>query len=320
MKRTLLLTAIISFILLNQNTFSQSCIYCNSNTIADSSSAIGAENISTGKYSLAGGFQSEATDEYSFAFGDSALSTSRSSIALGAHAEANGWYSTAIGRGSLANGDASFALGYMNIAQAESSYLFGEFLKSTGGGSITLGFGTGNDYLTNNLPYSLMVGFNSDIPTLFVGGSSGAGTTGNVGIGLVNPDTKLEVDGKIKSSGENSALILQSPDGTEWEITIDNSGNLSASITTAIPESIGQSEIVIYPNPTLNNITIDLKSDELINTTIELYMLSGQLAFLKKYKSNLINLDLTDFDKGTYILKVKDGQGQIIKTEKIIKE
>ena len=36
------------------------------------------------------------------------------------------------------------------------------------------------DTLTNNISNSLMVGFYSDIPTLFVGPSSGPGTTGKI--------------------------------------------------------------------------------------------------------------------------------------------
>jgi len=396
MKRTIYLIAAI--LITNLSMSQTQCVWCNNNTV-DSikfASAIGSENISTGLNSFAGGFQSEATGDYSFAFGDSALSTSLSSIALGTGAEANGWYSVAIGRNCKANDGASFALGYHNIAQAGSSYLFGEYLKSAAGGSVTIGMGAGigEGYLKNNIAYSLMVGFNSDVPTFFVGGSSGIGTTGkigignitepeaklhilgdaglfndedaslfiqssgnyystiwlgdkdhsimakpdsditfrtstdddfifengNVGIGVSIADTKLEVGGKIKSSGSNSALILESPDGTEWEITIDNSGNLSANQITAVFEAGSQNDIYVYPNPTENKVTIDLQTSEIKNINIELFDLSGKMVFMKFYRTNIINLDLNDFESGTYILKLKDENGNIVRTEKIIKE
>ena len=41
---------------------------------------------------------------------------------------------------------------------------------------------------------------------------------------------------------------------------------------------------------------------------------------MKFYRTNMINLDLNDFESGTYILKLKDENGNIVRTEKIIKE
>lgn len=61
--------------------------------------------------------------------------------------------------------------------------------------SVTIGSGAGHHTspLLNYKPNCLMVGFNSDIPTVFVGASAGVGTTGNVGIGTVEPGFKLDV-------------------------------------------------------------------------------------------------------------------------------
>ena len=143
---------------------------------------------------------------------------------------------------------------------------------------------------------------------------------GNVGIGVSIADTKLEVGGRIKSSGSNSALILESPDGTEWEITIDNSGNLSANQIAAVFEEGSQNYIYVYPNPTENKVTIDLQTSEIKNVNIELFDLSGKMVFMKFYRTNMIKLDLNDFETGTYILKLKDENGNIVRTEKIIKE
>ena len=155
---------------------SKECVSCKNNEVDFSkyASAIGTGNISSADQSFAGGNRSTASGNLSFAFGSSAIASGNSSLAFGYQAQATGMYSVAIGRGSLATGDAAFAIGYKNTAQATSSYVFGENLKSVAGGTVTLGMGAGagDDNLKNNIAYSLMVGFNSDVPTFYVGGSS----------------------------------------------------------------------------------------------------------------------------------------------------
>ena len=85
--------------------------------------------------------------------------------------------------------------------------------------TIVLGRGVANtNRLVNNIASSLMVGFNSTIPTLFVGPSSGVGTTGNVGIGTSSPEATLEVKGTVKMFGSwaskiNSTVYKAASDG-----------------------------------------------------------------------------------------------------------
>jgi hypothetical protein len=64
--------------------------------------------------------------------------------------------------------------------------------SSTAINSIVMGSG-GQSPLRNDIPNSMMVGFNSDIPTLFIGASSGNSTVGQVGIGTVNPGSDLQI-------------------------------------------------------------------------------------------------------------------------------
>ncbi|MCD4746930.1 MAG: hypothetical protein K8R58_11590, partial [Bacteroidales bacterium] len=149
------ITYLIAFVAITNFAFTQTavfeCVSCKDNEVDFSkyASAIGTTNTSTGSKSFVGGYRSIASGNLSFAFGNFAIAGGNSSLAFGYESQASGMYSTAIGRGSIANGDAAFALGYMNLAQTESSYLFGEFLKSTAGGSVTIGMGAGigDDYL-----------------------------------------------------------------------------------------------------------------------------------------------------------------------------
>ena len=49
------------------------------------------------------------------------------------------------------------------------------------------------NYLENNISNSFMLGFNSDVPSFFVGPSPSAGTWGRVGIGSTAPEGQLHV-------------------------------------------------------------------------------------------------------------------------------
>ena len=55
-------------------------------------------------------------------------------------------------------------------------------------------------------------------------------SSGNVGVGTITPASKLEVDGgDIEVDDSASGLILRSPDGTRYRVTVANGGTLSVS-------------------------------------------------------------------------------------------
>ncbi|HQH14862.1 MAG TPA: hypothetical protein PLH40_06605 [Bacteroidales bacterium] len=180
------------------------CVSCRSNAVnfGSYSSAIGTNNTSNGNRSFAGGFNSQATGDYSFAFGEGALSTGINTFALGKDAKAGLMHSVAIGFESEATSPSAFAIGYMNKAYAPSSYLFGENLKTLHSGAMIIGRGT-SGFLINDKNNSLMIGFNSNFPTLFIGPSEGTGTTGRVGIGnITDSDYKLHILSDVDEAAE----------------------------------------------------------------------------------------------------------------------
>ncbi|MBR5602599.1 MAG: hypothetical protein IKW51_00090 [Bacteroidales bacterium] len=122
-----------------------------------------------------------------------------------------GNYSATIGASCEATGTFSFSVGYYAKANASSAMAMGKYVKARATNAIAIGSGTANvdtKALINSIPNSLMVGFNSSAPTLFISNSSGFNSTGKIGIGNVtNPESKLH----IKSDDNEDAGIILEP-------------------------------------------------------------------------------------------------------------
>src|SRR3990172_8807792 len=137
--------------------------------------------------------------------GDSIIRFGDSTISINTNTNSITWTPSnvlTVGGLSIGNGE-SFAGGQNSLAIGFSVGTSGNALNG-----ITIGSGVNTiDKLTNGIPNTLMVGFNSDIPTLFVGASGGVNTTGNVGIATTNPTEKLQVNsGNILIKGANNFM------------------------------------------------------------------------------------------------------------------
>jgi|GEM_PF-6947510 len=146
------------------------------NNIGNYSFACGFSTTSSGTSSIAMGHDSRATNSYAISMGMQATASNMSAMALGYQVTASGKYAT--------------SLGYVSRAEGENSIALGKWVNATGTNSIVIGLGaSSSSRLVNNTPNSLMVGFNTATPALFVGSK--------VGIGTKNPDEMLTVKGKI---------------------------------------------------------------------------------------------------------------------------
>jgi hypothetical protein len=138
---------------------------------------------------------------------------STNSSAIGYGTIASGEKSFASGLTSTASGVGSTSLGIDNLATGHYSITLGSNLKAGNGHAIVIGSGYANSFrLENNRTYSLMVGFLSQYPTLFVGTSPSYNKTGRIGIGNVtNPLYKLHIKA---DEGEEAAMFVEP---ARWE-------------------------------------------------------------------------------------------------------
>ena len=139
--------------------------------------------------------------------GDSSLvinypSNNIHSDGLGSHHGVGlGLYCWGVGNNSLALG------GYRATANGTNSIAMGYGVDANVDKSIVIGSGYGlgnNSRLINTKQNSLMIGFNSNVPTLFVSPADGTpGGLGKIGIGTTTPSEILEVNGNLKVVGNS---------------------------------------------------------------------------------------------------------------------
>lgn len=149
---------------------------------------------------------------YSVAMGWNTIASDTGAVALGDTVTVNGVGTVALGKNITlpAASDYSLALGYEITSTSLGTGAIGAYLATTADGAAVIGSGiSAAQKLTNNTVNSLAIGFNSTIPTLFIGPSSGAGTTGNVGVGTTTPRTRLEL-------GNDGAILAAGTYGSGW--------------------------------------------------------------------------------------------------------
>ena len=133
--------------------------------------------------------------------------------------------------------DGSISSAFMRSSDTSKPLVFGsganEFMRivsSTGNVGIgttspLLKLSVGADGVGLDLPSTGTLGFyttNSERMRIT--------STGNVGIGTNSPASKLAVaGGDIEVDGSSSGIILKSPDGTRYRITVANGGTLTVT-------------------------------------------------------------------------------------------
>ncbi|MFH1161633.1 MAG: T9SS type A sorting domain-containing protein [bacterium] len=102
--------------------------------------------------------------------------------------------------------------------------------------------------------------------------------------------------------------------GGVYESTLSN---LATSAPLGLPES-GSPEILIYPNPVREKVSITFPSPVKTGSNLELYSIEGRKLFEQLLTTQKTELDLSAYQRGLYILRITGDNTMIVR--KIYKE
>jgi len=222
------------------------CLYVGSeNTVTNSALfVIGRENtvsgypsIAIGQYntvvkgSIAIGSENLIEDENrGIAIGGWNKVTSRDACVIGIYNEVLGSQaqgSYIFGNYSTVTGGVSqLILGFQSESTTSGGIVVGNSCKSNAQNAVVIGSGVNTTtLLTNSTASTILFGVASITPSMIIFGAGVATYGGNVGIGTILPASRMTVEGgDIEVTTDLKGVILRSPDGTRYRVTVPDGG------------------------------------------------------------------------------------------------
>ena len=169
-------------------------------------------------------FGTVASGTASFAHGSHSVASSTYSHADGYRCNASGYAALARGEESVASGRTAHADGYACTASGDSSHAEGHSCTASGARSHAEGFGTIAASVNQHVQGVMNVADADNKYAHIVGGGD---WNHNVRQNIYTLDWSGngEYAGYVKATG----FVLTAPNGTQYKLTVDNSGNLTAT-------------------------------------------------------------------------------------------
>jgi hypothetical protein len=270
----------------------------------NSSVALGLGCTATGNTSFCAGETNQASGASSVAIGEDNVAAHNLTVAIGWGNDALSSTSHAYGSHNYSNGSGAMAFGYSNISNGTRSIAIGENTEASGNNSHVIGSSAGGfgDYLTNEINDSLIIGYNSNAPTFFVGPSSGGTTTGNVGIATTNPSAKLDVNGEITATsigvGRLTTIYPFEVEGNAGKTT--GGGSWSVASDARLKDIQGKYEYGLKEIMKLNTIRFNYKE----GNALDLPSNTNEIGFIAQEVKEVIPDAVNIQESGYYDLNV----------------
>ena len=90
-----------------------------------------------------------------------------------------------------------------------------------------------------------------------------------------------------------------------------------ADIGTGLPQYLTESDVVVYPNPVGDQLTVSLRTDAFRVTNLAVYDVTGKLVMSAPVSDNQIEMNAQALATGSYFLRLSDGKSSV--TTKFVK-
>lgn len=117
----------------------------------------------------------------------------------------------------------------------------------------------------------------------------------------------------IKSSTDSNGNILNSG--------VLNSVAQSITVLAINFQNNEKLNINVYPNPTKENLTIEIEKNDMNNIIVEIFDMQGKIRNNQNIgKSNKTSINTANISAGTYLLLLKTEDGKILNKYSIVKQ
>ena len=87
---------------------------------------------------------------------------------------------------------------------------------------------------------------------------------------------------------------------------------------TGVPQYFTENDVVIYPNPVADQLTVSLRSNNFQVTSMSVFDINGKLIRTQSVSDNQIEMNTQDLAAGNYFLRLSDGKSSV--TTKFVKK
>lgn len=111
----------------------------------------------------------------------------------------------------------------------------------------------------------------------------------------------------VELSGTGIGVAVEGP----ISFSVEDAG------TGSVPNSLAELAIQMYPNPTVDVLTINVENWQ-NNAQIEILSVESKIILSQSIISKTTTLDLSDLPNGLYMARVSDVNGMAVRTERIV--